>query len=558
MSSKLELSWPEECQHVIFRELGTHYIRQGQYTVATSNFAKASKANPGAVECHYRRSVAQFRNSELKDALASARAGLAVERDEQDLRGRDFDCSLQECKTAFELDRFEEHVKVASNSSPAFGGHRLKDIQAEIRLAHRNYENALGDRAGPCLYQQRNRLKKIAVEREAAAHVETRPSWKIKRDRKECDAVSVAEVVIKQPHIREKKRKEKNLKVLGQAYLNRGWKDLEFISSLRKGGAWEHTVNLSQAQESSKKLSDTIEKCYERVDSALISMQSRTPYSTYRNNRFGSAEDAKLSVMDTVFKARYQTYRDVLNQLDHMHELRKQGNLEMLRIYVGDVLWDYYQIKTERVFPDRYKYVNEVCNLVGLAITDGLQISPVLMDEPLKERLAVLFDLPIGKDEEEVVVPIFGDKSTYRDPAAPDYGYIAYKNRISRLEKRVPYSRYPIERAFLYHEMCRHHLDAGKLDETRIMARKVIDEATQSGSPLWKFLGVLAIVKADAQQMNLDRLVDSLEEAEEAVLPLEDERLQHVVQVAKLVNNSLIKDKNANRRSFEINRIQLS
>lgn len=106
--------------------------------------------------------------------------------------------------------------------------------------------------------------------------------------------------------------------------------------------------------------------------------------------------------------------------------------------------------------------------------------------------------------------------------------------------------------------MCRHHLDAGKLDETRIMARKVIDEATQSGSPLWKFLGVLAIVKADAQQMNLDRLVDSLEEAEEAVLPLEDERLQHVVQVAKLVNNSLIKDKNANRRSFEINRIQLS
>ncbi|XP_065079256.1 uncharacterized protein LOC135702163 [Ochlerotatus camptorhynchus] len=558
MSSQLELSWPAESQHVIFRELGTHYIRQGRYRVATSNFTKAVQANPHAVDCHYRKSVAQYRNSELKDALRSARDGLAVERDElDDPRGEDFPCSLQECKTIFELDEFEEHVKVTSNRSKHFTGHRLKDMQAELRLAFENYDNILGKQAGPCLYEQRRRLMKIAEENKQSGYVETRPEWKVKRDNKECDAVSVVEMVVKEPHVRQTKKKEKNLRMLGQVYLGPGWKNLEFLSSLRKGGAWEKTVNLSEAPVSSKMLSDIIEECYNRVETELHSLQSRTPFYTYRRNRFRSSEKVDTYLLDEMFKIRYKTYRDAFNQLDRMHELRKQGRLTQLLMYTNDILWNYYQTKTERVFPDRYKFVNEICNLVGLAFMESFQIPPTLMDERLKDRLSILFRLPLGKDEDDVVVPIFGDKSTYRDPAAPDYGYIAYKNKLTVLEKRIPHSRYAIERAFLYHEMCRHHLEASKLDETRIMARRVIDEATQSGSNLWKFLGVLAIVRADCSQMNLEKLTDSLEDASQAVLALEDERLAHVIQVARIINGKLMTEKMEQRASFQINRIQL-
>nr|XP_019539914.2 tetratricopeptide repeat protein 25-like [Aedes albopictus] len=550
MSSQLELSWPAESQHVIFRELGTHYTRQGRYRVATTNFAKAVQANPYAVDCHYRKSVAQFRNSDLRDALGSTRDGLAVERDELDPRGEDFPCSLQDCRTVFELDEFEEHVKVTSNRSKHFEGHRLKDMQAELRLAFRNYENVLGKRAGPCLYQQRSRLRMIEGDGE-------QEKSKDLDGKKECDAVSVVETIVREPHVREVKRKEKNLRMLGQVHLNRGWKDLEFLSSLRKGGEWEKVVNLAEAKESSKVLSDTIDRCYDRVDAGLRSLQARTPFYTYRRNRFGSSEKSDAYLLDDKFKIRYKTYRDVHNQLDRMHELRDQGKLDQLLAYVNDVLWYYYQTKTERVFPDRYKFVNEVCNLVGLAIAESYQIPPTLMDERLKDRLAILFNLQPAKDEDDVVIPIFGDKSTYRDPAAPDYGYIAYKNKLTVLEKRIPYSRYAIERAFLYHEMCRHHLEASKLDETRIMARRVIEEATQSGSNLWKFLGILAIVRADCAQLSVEKLADSLDEAGEAALALEDERLDHVVQVARIINTKLMAQKMEQRTSLEIKRTQL-
>ncbi|XP_021703479.1 tetratricopeptide repeat protein 25 [Aedes aegypti] len=549
MSSQLELSWPAESQHVIFRELGTHYTRQGRYRVATTNFNKAVQANPYAVDCYYRKSVAQFRNSDLKDALQSTRDGLAVERDELDPRGEDFPCSLQECRTDFELGQFEEHVKVTSNRSKHFEGHRLNDMQAELRLAFRNYENVLGKRAGPCLYQQRNRLRMI--EEDGRGRIEG-PDGK-----KECDVVSVVETIVKEPHVKEVKRKDKNLRMLGQVYLNQGWKDLEFLSSLRKGGAWEKVVNLAEAKESSKVLSDTVDRCYDRVAAGLQSLQARTPFYTYRRNRFGSSEKSDAYLLDDMFKIRYKTYRDVHNQLDRMHELRSQGQLNQLLAYVNDVLWYYYQTKTERVFPDRYKFVNEVCNLVGLAIVESFQIPPTLMDEPLKDRLAILFNLHPTKDEDDVVVPIFGDKSTYRDPAAPDYGYIAYKNKLTVLEKRIPYSSYAIERAFLYHEMCRHHLEASKLDETRIMARRVIDEAVQSGSNLWKFLGILAIVRADCAQLSVEKLADSLDEAGEAVLALEDERLDHVIQVARIINSKLMAQKMEQRTSLEIKRTQL-
>lgn len=131
-----------------------------------------------------------------------------------------------------------------------------------------------------------------------------------------------------------------------------------------------------------------------------------------------------------------------------------------------------------------------------------------------------------------------------------------FRNKLTVLEKRIPYSSYAIERAFLYHEMCRHHLEASKLDETRIMARRVIDEAVQSGSNLWKFLGILAIVRADCAQLSVEKLADSLDEAGEAVLALEDERLDHVIQVARIVSIKRVTLKRTNTMAISLDQQQ--
>ncbi|XP_038114648.1 uncharacterized protein LOC6049605 [Culex quinquefasciatus] len=535
--SSLELAWPPGLQHVVFRELGWHCGRDSgrNIRVARTNLAKACQADPEAGDCHLRRAVTELGDLNVEAALENCRNGLAVDGFEEDFGGVEL-----EGRILFERGDFEEHARVTFNRMELLVGHRRKQLEAEWQIAVNNYENILGRKAGGCLYELRGNIARIC-NRQAGDH---------KKDHQECDVVSLQEEEHVEAHIRKEKKLQKDTRMLGQLYLGKTWKDLEFLQSLRGNGHHGNVVRLSGAKESSESMSNTIEECYQKVSHSLHQLQSRTPVYTLRNKRFGSKQSADSYTQENLFKWRYKTYRDVYNQLDRMHELREQRNLPELLKFAEDTLWNYYQIKTKRVFPDQFKFTAEVCNLVGLAVLDQLEVPLNLMDDPLEDRLRHLFHLPPLR-ETALVVPLFGDKSTFRDPAAPDKQYLSYRNRRLKLEHRLHHSKYPIERALLYHALAQTHLDGEQLDTARIMAGSVMRAAQEAGSNLWFALGTLQLVAADCLQRNVEKLARSLTSAAGAASALKCHRLRQVIHVARIINDELISKKKKKRDSQE-------
>lgn len=100
---------------------------------------------------------------------------------------------------------------------------------------------------------------------------------------------------------------------------------------------------------------------------------------------------------------------------------------QKLSEYVESVMGDYVILKTHRVMPWKFEYINEVYNTLALAYTDTFTVAENLLEIKEQDRLLVLLRMPTDKFK-DIVQFVFGDKSTYQEPDAPDYALIAYKS----------------------------------------------------------------------------------------------------------------------------------
>lgn len=91
---------------------------------------------------------------------------------------------------------------------------------------------------------------------------------------------------------------------------------------------------------------------------------------------------------------------------------------------------DYVVLKTHRVMPWKFEFLNEVYNTLALAYTDRY-VKPfegISVAEGKKNiNLIQLLRIPTDKNKDRSVPFVFGDKSTYQEPDAIDYTLIAYK-----------------------------------------------------------------------------------------------------------------------------------
>lgn len=221
---------------------------------------------------------------------------------------------------------------------------------------------------------------------------------------------------------------------------------------------------------------------------------------------FDPAQKAKAN-RKSKFRMQNKTRRDMFSALDEMHKMRESGKLEKLIKIAEHELGVHYQIKSEKLMPRKKEFSTEICNLIGLAHLDRLKFPQNEMSG--LERLAAIFEVSIaGK---KIAVPyIFGDQSTYRDPAKPDTSFLVYKRNVTRLEERLKQSSLPIEKCHLYHEMGKQNLTQNNYEETRNFARKILDEAAAAGSVLWKLLGRILICRAYLMQKNFADINDNL------------------------------------------------
>lgn len=229
------------------------------------------------------------------------------------------------------------------------------------------------------------------------------------------------------------------------------------------------------------------------------------------------------------FRMQFKTRRDMFTALEQMIQMRDEGKLNKLIKIAEHELGFHFQIKPDMLMPRKNEFITDICNLIGLTHVDKLQIPKKHKRDEGLEFLAEAFEVSI-EGRKKAVPYVFGDQSTYRDPAEPDTSFLIFKQNINRLESRVRYSKISIEKCYLYHEMGKHNLKQSKFDETRNFGRKIIDEAEANGNYLWKFLGQVLIVRADVKQQNLFKITASLTKAFEMSKILGTPNLEDLIQ----------------------------
>lgn len=221
-------------------------------------------------------------------------------------------------------------------------------------------------------------------------------------------------------------------------------------------------------------------------------LHARCPFYTYTNLIFPDPKQKAKADRARKFHTQYATRREMFNALDEMLKCRESGKLKKLIKIAEHELFVHHQIKSKKVMPRKKEFAMEICNLIGLAHLDKLKFPQNHAELSGLEVLASWLDISFA--QKNVVVPyVFGNQSTYRDPTEPDTSYLVFKKEMNRLEDQIQYTSMAIEKCHLYHEMGKQNLTQNKYEETRIFARKIIDEAHAACSYLWEFLGWIMI-----------------------------------------------------------------
>lgn len=245
-------------------------------------------------------------------------------------------------------------------------------------------------------------------------------------------------------------------------------------------------------------------------------LHARCPLYTFSLKMFSDPKQKAKANRTRKFRLQYQTRREMFKALEEMIELREKGELKKLIKIAEHELAYHYQIKPECLMPRKKEFQTEICNLIGLAHLDKLKLPPRHDQSGGFELLADILKVSFV-NKHAAVSYVFGDQTTYRDIGTPDLLFLSFKENIGRMEECLKYASIPIEKCHWYHEMSKQNLAQNKHDETRSFARKVIDEAHEAGSYLWKFLGHILICKADVAQKNAIKINESLKAAMEMV-----------------------------------------
>uniref|UniRef100_A0A1I8NRD2 Uncharacterized protein n=1 Tax=Stomoxys calcitrans TaxID=35570 RepID=A0A1I8NRD2_STOCA len=180
--------------------------------------------------------------------------------------------------------------------------------------------------------------------------------------------------------------------------------------------------------------------------------------------------------------------------------------------YVEEVMGDYVVLKSLRVMPWKVEFINEVYNTLALAHVDSYTLLEDVLQTHGKERLLRLLRMPTDKLK-DIVEFVFGDKSTYREADAPNYDQMAYQKFLARLQKRLIFTKYPVEKCYLLHEIARVHLKQSSFEQCCSWARKAIEASEHSNNLLWQLLSIMLIVKAHAALHKLESGKEALKEA---------------------------------------------
>lgn len=495
-----EFNLVPELQQAIHCDWGLFYKRMGLWSTALQHFDDSTELKDDALRPLYEKSVCMLAEANVADAEAKAKRCVQFHPNNIPTQNQ-----LNNC--VYESNRFEESLCGYYNTF--FVNEKIRNGRAGIDIVTKTLNKAIGQDAGPFLLQMRGTIDKMQKLNAFGNLTDARPIWKILKSMKECDVISMDGLTqsksIETP-IQKCKNKLNERIILSKYMDNSTAQDILFLQSLSKN----KRLLLEQTPKSNEKILDILDIECGRIDKWKEMLYKRQPIYSKKYvkdvQRMTACQEVVLN------RIQFRTRREAYEQLATIKKLRNT-NLRKMLDFVENALANFYAIKTHRVFPRKFEFINEICNVVGLAYVERLTIPQKLMVVPLSERMSLLLRIPPEHKVVEDVVKKFGEKSM--SSADLDSHFLKYKKKIDHFERRLLHAKYPIEKCYLYHEISLLHVAQRKLDEAKQIGRKMVEQSHNCGNFVWILLGYLSVVKAELLQGQIKGVAEKLQILEE-------------------------------------------
>ncbi|XP_064536533.1 uncharacterized protein LOC135427043 [Drosophila montana] len=502
----MKFDWNSKVQHDIYRDWGTYYAKRRRETFALYYLTQALNLDERDWSTLYKRSLSRGRAAQIEEALADAMkaADIAMQK-----YGANCPINLQICDAKYELNHFEECFVELHNNIRRFVGIKAQTFEKRSVVVEGVMKDVT-DKALSLFYLKNYKLvERVSAMIKEKEMIDDRPLWKILKELEKCDILSIPEEEEEILSPLETARRKRAFNVIHQNYLNDSWHDVLFMKNLRKNP----NLLLDQCKNSRQFLATLCNRQYDIVRRFITMIHCRSPLYLVSFMKYSNKKMLERNKEAYLYRIQYQTHRNMIADLKQIRKLRKEKNVKDLAEYVEKIMGDYYVKKTNRVMCWKFEFFNEVYNTMALTLAEQYFL-PKYFRADKHSFLEVLL-LPVDQFKENVSF-VFGDRSTYQDGELVDPVAVRERKLIIRLERRIRFAKYSIEKCYLYHRIASVHLRQLHYDECCLNARRAIKESQNCNSLIWKFLSILQVIMANA----LQRKVEKIKEATDEALPI--------------------------------------
>lgn len=380
-----------------------------------------------------------------------------------------------------------ERYKMCHDKKPIFGA-----IDA-IKLTELTLEKSIGNHTGSFLNNFRSAISEL--DKIKAESVDTRPLWKIRRDKKECDVLSICSdsVELKKSetidHPLDIDRFRRERKFLRSMYFSTPTIEThDFLKALTD----DPRLNFPPATESTEMIRNAIKDELEVFKKFELMLQQRHPIYAKkivrckRNNK--KFNELTLSRMQDSIEMKAK------NQLEKIKKI-SETDFPRLLTFVEDIMTNFYLMKSVKVFPKKVEYLNTIYNIVGTCYIQKIQIPSA----DIPNNAFALSNAALSYQHHGFVIP---KKFNIRP---------GFKNPNDHFLKRLHYSNIPIEKCYILHQLSRLYFKQEKYMESKEMGEELINISRSLNNYIWMLLGYLRVMLVDATIGELDNVIVNVE-----------------------------------------------
>ncbi|XP_041451047.1 uncharacterized protein LOC111074211 [Drosophila obscura] len=513
------IAWSQEQLGGIYSDWGLYFSRQQRYSNSIQYLNNALNINAYNPNALMRRSRVKRMKGMAPEALQDCTQAEAI------LAWSvppiiNPSVSLEISDALYESNRFEDAKINLHSSLGLFSGAQAKPSINRLDVVDENFRDMLRDETSPAIQRLISRMQR---------HRASQP----KPVKDDCDVVSILEIPEVFVSPLEQARRKRCFNIYNQTYLDKCWVDMAYLKKLRGNP----NVLPQQAKKSTPYLKGLMDSHYASARTLTKMLQARCPMYAKFSQRYPNEELYNKQKEENLYRIQYQTRRNMFKILRSIRQLIRVGSLDKLTTFIEEVMGDYVTVKTHRTMPWKFEFINEVYNYLGLARINEYKIPSDMTVLQGKQRLLTLFGLPQEssmalKEKEKQRKLMYVPRTDLKDPKTE-----MFKKLSARYESRMRFAKYPIERAYLLHELAQAHLNNNSFNMAVSLARKAMEEATRCNSIVWSFLSLIVICKAHAIVEKVEHQKDVLAEAFELAKRMKNLDLCLFIDICIKVNS---------------------